>query len=408
MNTIVVVGGGAAGILAAYSAAQAGAKVILLEKMAFLGRKLSITGKGRCNITNVCDIKAMIENIPGNGKFLYSAFHAFSNQDMVQLLEENGVPTKVERGGRIFPVSDKAKDVVGALEKILRQAGVEIRTQQKVENLWFDNQELRGVITSNGKVEAHKVIIAAGGATYPGTGSSGDGAKLAKQAGHEIVPLRPALVPLESPESWLKDVQGLSLRNVTATVYEKGVKKGQEFGEMLFTHFGVSGPIILSLSRQIQDFSQAELKINLKPALTEEVLDKRLQRDLDKYSRKQLQNALVDLLPASLIDVMIDLAFLDPHQFAHQVTREERHRLLEQLRGLSLEISGTRPLAEGIVTAGGVSVKEIHPKTMESKVLPGLYFAGEVMDVDGYTGGYNLQAAFSSGYVAGRAAAEAE
>lgn len=410
MTKVAIIGGGAAGLLAGIAAAQNGAQVTIFEKMRLPGKKIMITGKGRCNITNACEIPEFIKNIPGNGRFLNSALHRFTNDDIVLLLESHGLQTKVERGGRIFPVSDKAKDVVDTLVKIFTEAGGKLQLDTKVIEILAKDGQVTGVKTISGVYPADAVILAAGGASYPGTGSDGGGAKLAAKLGHKIVPLRPSLVPLESDYPYVDDLQGLSLRNVQGTLTADGEKIGSEFGEMLFTHFGVSGPIILSLSnlaaKALDEGKEVELHIDLKPALSEEKLDARIQRDFTQYSKKQLSNGMKDLLPQRLIPVVCDMAYLDEEKFINQISREERHRLLAALKNFCVPITSTRPLAEAIVTAGGVSVKEINPKTMESKLIRGLHFAGEVMDVDGYTGGYNLQAAFSSGHAAGMAAAE--
>ena len=410
MTRVAIIGGGAAGLLAGIAAAQNGAQVTIFEKMRLPGKKIMITGKGRCNITNACEIPEFIKNIPGNGRFLNSALHRFTNDDIVLLLESHGLQTKVERGGRIFPVSDKAKDVVDTLVKIFTEAGGKLQLDTKVIEILAKDGQVTGVKTISGVYPADAVILAAGGASYPGTGSDGGGAKLAAKLGHKIVPLRPSLVPLESDYPYVDDLQGLSLRNVQGTLTADGEKIGSEFGEMLFTHFGVSGPIILSLSnlaaKALDEGMEVELHIDLKPALSEEKLDARIQRDFTQYSKKQLANGMKDLLPQRLIPVVCDMAYLDEEKFINQISREERHRLLAALKNFCVPITSTRPLAEAIVTAGGVSVKEINPKTMESKLIRGLHFAGEVMDVDGYTGGYNLQAAFSSGHAAGMAAAE--
>ena len=410
MTKVAIIGGGAAGLLAGIAAAQNGAQVTIFEKMRLPGKKIMITGKGRCNITNACEIPEFIKNIPGNGRFLNSALHRFTNDDIVLLLESHGLQTKVERGGRIFPVSDKAKDVVDTLVKIFTEAGGKLQLDTKVIEILAKDGQVTGVKTISGVYPADAVILAAGGASYPGTGSDGGGAKLAAKLGHKIVPLRPSLVPLESDYPYVDDLQGLSLRNVQGTLTADGEKIGSEFGEMLFTHFGVSGPIILSLSnlaaKALDEGKEVELHIDLKPALSEEKLDARIQRDFTQYSKKQLANGMKDLLPQRLIPVVCDMAYLDEEKFINQISREERHRLLAALKNFCVPITSTRPLAEAIVTAGGVSVKEINPKTMESKLIRGLHFAGEVMDVDGYTGGYNLQTAFSSGHAAGMAAAE--
>lgn len=409
MTKVAIIGGGASGLLAGITAAKYGAEVTIYEKMRQPGKKMLITGKGRCNITNACEIPDFIKNLPGNGRFLNSALHRFTNDDIVFLLESNGLPTKVERGGRIFPVSDKAKDVVDTLVKIFTENGGKLQTDTKVIDIISREGKVTGIKTINGVFPADCIILAAGGASYPGTGSDGGGAKLAAKLGHTIIPLKPSLVPLESDYPYVDDLQGLSLRNVQGTLTADGVKIGSEFGEMLFTHFGVSGPIILSLSnvaaQALSEGKEVELHLDLKPALSEEKLDARIQRDFTQYSRKQLANGLKDLLPQRLIPVVCDMAYLDEDKYINQISREERYRLLHTLKDFCVPITSTRPLAEAIVTAGGVSVKEINPKTMESKLISGLYFAGEVMDVDGYTGGYNLQAAFSSGHAAGEAVA---
>lgn len=412
MANVLVIGGGAAGLLAGIAAAQSGAQTVILEKMRRPGKKILITGKGRCNITNNCDLQEIIKNIPGNGRFLNSALRRFTNQDIVQLLEDNGLPTKVERGGRVFPVSDKAADVVDTLVKIYKNYGGRLLTDCKVKSITAEFGKITGAVTADGqKFAAGAVILAAGGSSYPGTGSDGSGVKLAKALGHTIVPLAPSLVPLESDSPYIGGLQGLSLRNIEGTVYADGKKIGSEFGEMLFTHFGVSGPIILSLSKCVAEAfargaQEVELAIDLKPALDKEKLDARLQRDFTQYSRKQMPNGMKDLLPQRLIAPVLDQAFIDEEKFVNQLSRAERRRLVDVLKAFTVSITGTRPIAEAIVTAGGVSLKEIDPKTMESKLIKGLFFAGEVMDIDGYTGGYNLQAAFSTGYAAGTFAAQ--
>lgn len=412
MANVLVIGGGAAGLLAGIAAAQNGAQTVILEKMRRPGKKILITGKGRCNITNNCDLQEIIKNIPGNGRFLNSALRRFTNQDIVQLLEDNGLPTKVERGGRVFPVSDKAADVVDTLVKIYKNYGGRLLTDCKVKSITAEFGKITGAVTADGqKFAADAVILAAGGSSYPGTGSDGSGVKLAKALGHTIVPLAPSLVPLESDSPYISGLQGLSLRNIEGTVYADGKKIGSEFGEMLFTHFGVSGPIILSLSKCVAEaFArgalEVELAVDLKPALDKDKLDARLQRDFTQYSRKQMPNGMKDLLPQRLIAPVLDQAFIDEEKFVNQLSRAERRRLVDVLKAFTVPITGTRPIAEAIVTAGGVSLKEIDPKTMESKLIKGLFFAGEVMDIDGYTGGYNLQAAFSTGYAAGTFAAQ--
>ena len=412
-KNIVVIGAGPAGMMAAIKAAETQqmqgeeVAVVLLEKMQKPGRKMMITGKGRCNITNAADVPEIIKNIHGNGRFLNSALRAFDNQQVIAFFEEQGVPVKVERGQRVFPVSDKAQDAVDALVRRLHDLGVQIETGMAVKDILVENQQVKAVRTvSDAVFPAAAAILAVGGASYPGTGSSGDGYAMAEKLGHAIVTVRPSLVPLETEEDWVKDVQGLSLRNVRAVLLADGKKIQEEFGEMMFTHFGVTGPIILSLSRKASEYLLAgtgllELELNLKPALTPETLEARLQRDFEKYQRKAIKNGMVDLLPHKLIEPVLDCAFLSADKPIHQITAEERHRLAETLQHLPLTITRTRPIAEAIVTAGGISVKEIEPRTMESKIIKGLYFAGEVVDVDAYTGGYNLQAAFSMGAAAG-------
>lgn len=406
MKQILVIGAGPAGMMAAIRAAENGAAVTLLEKMKRPGRKMMITGKGRCNITNAADVPEIIRNIHGNGAFLNSSMRAFDNQDVMEFFRQQGVPVKVERGNRVFPVSDKAQDVVDAMVHRLHELGVHIELEMPVADILLQEGRVAGVRTKSGAhYKADAVILAVGGASYPGTGSTGDGYEMARKLGHTVVPLRPSLVPLETEEEWVKDVQGLSLRNVRATLLAGGEKVQEMFGEMMFTHFGVTGPIILSMSRRaakcLAEGKFVELELNLKQALTPEKLDARIQRDFGQHIRKSLKNGLLDLLPHKLIEPVLDCAYLDPEKPVHQVTAEERHRLAETLQHLTLTITKTRPLAEAIVTAGGVSVREINPKTMESKLVPGLYFAGEVVDVDAYTGGYNLQAAFSMGNAAG-------
>lgn len=410
MAKVIIVGGGAGGLMAAVHAAELGAEVTVLEKNSRLGKKLLITGKGRCNVTNTAEINEFIANIPGNGRFLYSVFNKYFNWDVRSFFEENDVPLKEERGGRIFPVSDKALDIVLCFERVLRKYAVAVKFDENVVELMTEAGRITGVKTEKGNIyTADAVVLATGGAAYPGTGSNGDGAKLAAAVGHKIVPLEPALVPLVTEDEWVPELQGLSLRNAEVKKIVDGTVVKKDFGEMLFTHYGVSGPIILSLSRDVKkalkEGREVNISINLKPALTKEQLDKRIQRDFQKYSRKQIKNALFDLLPTKLIPVIIDLAFIDEDKFVNQISKEERERLTELLQNLVINITNTRSLGEAIVTAGGISTKEIDPKTMESKLIKHLYCIGEVIDVDGFTGGYNLQAAFSMGYAAGEAAA---
>lgn len=406
MKKIIVVGGGCAGMMAAIKAAEHGAQVTLFEKMPRVGRKLGITGKGRCNLTNTADVAEVVKNIPGNGKFLFSALKKFSPVDTVNFFESLGVKTKVERGGRVFPVSDDAKEVIDALLRRLAELGVDVRTNSPVTEIIAEDKKIRGVLVNGTICAADVVILATGGASYPATGSSGDGFKFARQLGHTVTEILPALVPLETEEDFVKDLQGLSLKNVRVKLLSDGKRVAEQFGEMLFTHFGVSGPIILTLSRQAARLLAynkfVELEINLKPALTPEQLDARILRDFDKFKRKAIKNALVELLPAKLIPIILDLSYLPEDKRVDEITATERRRLIEILRGLPLTITKTRPIEEAIVTAGGVSTKELDPRTMQSKIVDDLFIVGEVADVDGFTGGYNLQAAWSMGNAAGK------
>ena len=405
MRKIIVVGAGPAGMMAAIRAAEGGAQVTLFEKMPRVGRKLGITGKGRCNLTNTADIAEVVKNIPGNGKFLFSALEKFSPADTVNFFESLGVVTKVERGGRIFPASDDAMEVIDALTRRLTILGVDIRTSSPVAGIIAEHKKIRGVLVDGQIFDCDAVILATGGASYPTTGSTGDGFKFARRLGHTVTEILPALVPLETEEDFVRDLQGLSLRNVRAKLLADGKHVAELFGEMLFTHFGVSGPIILTLSRQAaQLLSQkkfVELEINLKPALTPKQLDARILRDFDKFKRKTIKNALGDLLPAKLIPPVLDLSYLPEDKRVDDITQAERRRLLEILHALPLTITGTRPIEEAIVTAGGISLKEIDPRTMQSKIIDGLFIVGEVADIDGFTGGFNLQAAWSMGNAAG-------
>lgn len=394
-------------MMAAAAAAECGGSVLLLEKMPRVGRKMMITGKGRCNVTSADEIPDIIKNIVGNGRFLNSSLRAFDNVDVMAFFERLGVPLKTERGNRVFPVSDRALDVVDAIVRHLHDQKVEIRTNAAVTELIIEDGRVCGVRLADGtQIEAAAVILATGGASYPATGSTGDGYALARAAGHTVTEIFPALVPLVTSDAWVKDVQGLSLRNVRATLYHAGRKEQDFFGEMLFTHFGVTGPIILQLSRRASELLAAgqeelELRLNLKPALTHEKLRERVERDFATYERKQLRNAMIDLLPKRLIDPVLNAADLSPERSAQQVSAKERERLVHTLQALALRVTGTRPIAEAIVTAGGVATREIDPRTMESKIVKHLYFVGELVDVDAYTGGYNLQAAFSMGHAAG-------
>ena len=405
-----MIGGGASGIMAAIRAAECGASVVLLEKMPKIGRKLAITGKGRCNLTNSADVEEIVKNLPGNGKFLYSALKKFSSADTVNFFENLGVKTKIERGGRIFPESDDANEVIDALLRRLMILGVDVHTNSPVTEILAENGQIRGVLVGKRTFFADSVILATGGASYPATGSTGDGFRFARRLGHVVTPLLPALVPLETEEDFVRDLQGLSLRNVRVKLSADGKIIAEQFGEMLFTHFGVSGPIILTLSRKAAQFLSkgcfVELEINLKPALTPEQLDARILRDFAKFKRKSAKNALIDLLPAKLIPIILDLSYLPENKRVDDITQPERRRIVENLRKLALIITKTRPIEEAIVTSGGISVKEIDPRTMQSKIVKNLFIVGEVADIDGFTGGFNLQAAWSMGNVAGIAAAQ--
>lgn len=406
MKRVVVIGGGAAGLMAAVIAGREGAKVTILEKMNYVGKKMGITGKGRCNITNACDMSDFIKNTPGNGKFLYGAYERFTNEDLLQLLHDAGLETKVERGGRVFPASDSALDVRNTFMKLMKHYGVDVHLEEPVKKLLIDDGVVTGVVTDKETYHADAVVIATGGKSYPATGSTGDGYILAAQVGHKITDIRPSLVPIVTEESWVKDLMGLSLRNVELSVVAKNKVQAKMFGEMMFTHFGVTGPIVLSLSHTVgklmrkKNIGTIGLDINLKPALSPEILDKRLQKDFDLYSKKQLINGMKDLLPSRLIPLIIELAGIDPQKPINQISKEERQQIGYMLQHMPLTVKGLRPVEEAIVTAGGISLKEFNPKTMESKLVKGLYGAGEVLDIDAFTGGYNLQAAFSTGYVA--------
>ena len=408
INRIAVIGGGAAGMMAAIVAARSGAQVTLIEKMGVCGKKLRITGKGRCNVTNDCTLEEFLANVPSNPRFLYSALNRLSTKDTQDFFEAEGVALKVERGRRVFPVSDKAEDIVRAMTNACREAGVKIE-YARAKALIIKDGECRGVATDRGELEAEAVIIATGGKSYPRTGSDGDGYALAKQAGHKITPLLPSLVPIVSDSRICPSLQGLSLKNVSLAIVHKDSGKPiyEDFGEMMFTHFGITGPMVLSASAHIPDISSGkyEAHINLKPALDEKTLDARILSDFSKYSNKDFANALGDLLPQKLIPVIISLSGIDPHKKVNSVTKEERRALCDCIRSLRISLCGFRSITEAIITKGGVSVSEVSPKTMESKLCPRLYFAGEVLDLDAYTGGYNLQIAFSTGTLAGESAA---
>ena len=402
---VIVVGAGAAGLMAAGTAAERGFDVLLIERNDKVARKVMITGKGRCNVTNNCNlINDLIANVPTNGRFLYGAFSKFMPSDTIDFFEDMGVPLKVERGDRVFPVSDKAVDIVDALNAYSQDAGVK-RIKGRVTELIIEDGKIKGVKTEEGdEYTADKVIIATGGKSYPLTGSTGDGYELAKQAGHTIVDLKPSLVPLNCHEGFCMDLQGLSLRNVEITVMDMDSYKEvyKDFGEMLFTHFGVSGPLILSASSHMKDIRERkyEIHIDLKPALSYEQLDKRIQRDFLENANKNFINALDALLPKKIVPIIVKLTGIKPSTKVNQVTKEMRAKLVNILKDLKVTVMSFRPIEEAIVTSGGVSTKEIDPKSMQSKLVDGLYFAGEVIDVDAYTGGFNLQIAFSTGMCA--------
>ena len=421
---VVIIGGGPAGMLAAISSAKNGNEVTILEKMNMLGKKLLITGKGRCNITSSIPIEDFIKNIPGNGMFMYSSFNNFNNTDIIKMLEEEGVKTKVERGNRVFPVSDKSQDVQKALIKVLNKLNVKVILNANVEEILVKQMEeekvaygVKAIIDGkNNTILADKIILATGGKSYPGTGSTGDGYKMAKKLEHTIIGVKPSLVPLTVRKSYdlelCREMQGLSLKNVRIQI--KDIQKNkiiyEDFGEMLFTHFGVSGPIILSGSSHLRRYKDIEellknekivLSIDLKPALAEEILDERILRDFEQEKNKEFKNSLDKLLPKKMIEPIIKLSGIVPNKKVNEITKKERKHLLQILKNLEIILDGFRPIDEAIITAGGISIKEINPKTMESKLIKNLYFAGEIIDVDAYTGGFNLQIAYSTGYTAG-------
>lgn len=411
---VIVIGGGPAGIIAAIKSKEENNDVTILEKNDILGKKILVTGKGRCNITNGAEISEFINNIPGNGKFLYSAFENFNNKDIIKLLKEEGLETKEERGNRIFPVTDNANDVRVSLSKKVRKLGIEVLTNTKVEKVIVKDGVAIGVeYNNNEKMYGDKIIISTGGASYPTTGSTGDGYEMAKEIGHTIKEIRPSLVPLETYEKrYCKEMQGLSLRNVEIKLIDTQKDKTiyKDFGEMMFTHFGVTGPVIISSSahlvrykniNQLMKDKKIKLNIDLKPALSIEKLDDRILRDFAEFKNKEFKNSLDKLLPQKMIPVIIELSKIEPDKKVNEITKEERLNLVKIIKNLEIYISGFRPINEAIVTAGGISTKEINPKTMESKIVKNLYFAGEVIDVDAYTGGFNLQIAYSTGYTAG-------
>lgn len=405
MSNVIVVGGGAAGMMAAIFAARNGQNVTLLEKNEKLGKKIFITGKGRCNITNAADIEDLFTAVTSNPKFLYSGFYSFTNQQVIDFFEELGVKTKIERGERVFPVSDHSSDVIAAFSRELKSLGVSVSLHTEVRELLCEQDKVCGVLLTNGKkMKADAVIVATGGISYPSTGSTGDGYRFAKETGHRVTELLPSLVPMEVRQWYAKELQGLSLRNIEIRITDGKKKLYEEFGEMLFTHYGVTGPVILSASSVVGKTlrkKELTLHIDLKPALSEEQLDKRILREFDANHNKQYKNSIDSLFPAKLKPVMIELSEIEPEKKVNEITKEERQRLVHLIKDFTMTLTGLRSYNEAIITKGGVSVKEIDPGTMESKKMKGLYFAGEVLDLDAVTGGYNLQIAWSTGYLAG-------
>ena len=405
MKKIAVIGGGAAGMIAACAAARAGNQVTVYEKNEKLGKKLYITGKGRCNVTNGADMETCMNQVVSNPRFLYSAFYMLDNQALMQLIEEGGCSLKEERGQRIFPVSDKSSDVIAALTRLMQRAGVSVRLKTEIKKICSDGEKVTGIRTARGEmIPADAVILATGGLSYPSTGSTGDGYRMAGELGHVKTALRPALVPLVCSEEWAKELQGLALKNIEIQVKDGKKVLYREFGEMLFTHFGVSGPVVLSASSRIAAALEKKpltMLIDLKPALTEEQLDARLLRDFGKEQNRQFKNSLSGLFPARLADTMVRLSGIDPQQQVNVISREQRRNLVQLTKNLPLTITGTRDYNEAIITQGGIRVKDVDPSTMESKLVPGLYFAGEVLDLDAMTGGFNLQIAWSTGWLAG-------
>lgn len=405
MSKVLIIGGGPAGMFAAYFAAKNNHEVTLLEQNEKLGKKLYITGKGRCNITNYSDMEVLFQNVCSNRKFLYSAFYSYTNEQVVEFFEEHGLPTKVERGNRVFPVSDRSSDVIATLSRALKEVGVKVCLHTKVKDIITKEDSVVGVVLTDGKrLMADSVVIATGGVSYPSTGATGDGYRFAKDLQHNIVPVTPSLVPFEVKEDWVMDLQGLSLKNVSLHISRNGKNLYQDFGEMLFTHFGISGPMVLSASASIKpEYFKEELTafIDLKPALDMEQLDRRILREFEETMNKQYKNALNKLLPSKMIPAVISISGIDPEKKVNEISKEERKNLVYLLKHLPLTITGLRGFKEAIITKGGVSVKDVNPSTMESKWIHNLYFCGEVLDLDAMTGGYNLQIAWSTGYLAG-------
>ena len=405
MKKIVVIGGGPAGMMAAISSAKMSHDVVLLEGNEKLGKKLYITGKGRCNVTNGRDISEFFDYIPGNPHFLYSALYTYTNNDVINFFEDLGVKLKVERGMRVFPQSDKSSDIIFALSKALREKDVDVKLNSKVISWHTENNTIKYVKLEDGrKIEGDHFILCTGGKSYPLTGSTGIGHELCEKIGHSIIELKPSLVPIELKEEWVKELQGLSLKNVELTIKEKNAKKPvyKEFGEMIFTHYGISGPLVLSGSRFIKDDKEFNAYIDLKPALDVVELDKRIQKDFQKNLNKDFKNSLDELLPKKLIPIIIKQSGIDENKKVHSITKEERNHLVSLLKGLKFNINGLRPLKEAIVTSGGISTREIDPSTMKSRVINNLSFAGEIIDVNAFTGGFNVQIALSTGFLAGK------
>ncbi len=406
MSKVIVVGAGAAGMMAAYFAAKNKNKVTLIEKNEKTGKKIYITGKGRCNITNACDVEDLFANVMSNKKFLYSAFYGFTNSDVIDFFENHGIKTKIERGNRVFPVSDHSSDVISALERALKEQNVDILLNTCVEKIECEDSQVTGVVLCGGrKIEADAVIVATGGMSYQATGSTGDGYRFAEESGHKVTECTPSLVPFNAQEEWVAKLQGLSLKNVLVTIYDGRKKLYEDFGEMLFTHFGVSGPLILSASAAIKQNTikkPLQMFIDLKPALSYEALDKRILREFDDAKNKQFKNSINKLLPSKMIPVIIGLSGIDPDKKVNEISKGEREGLVNLLKKLPVTLNGTRQWNEAIVTKGGISTKDINPSTMESKIIKNLYFAGEVLDLDALTGGYNLQIAWSTGALAGK------
>lgn len=404
MSNVIVIGGGAAGMMAAIGASMAGHKVSLYEKNEKLGKKIYITGKGRCNVTNACETEELFQKIVTNSKFMYSAIYTYDNNMVQAFFEENGCPLKIERGNRVFPVSDKSYDVINALEYKMKELGVDIYLNRPVSDIIVVDNQVKGVVIADKKIMSDSVIIATGGYSYPTTGSTGEGHTMAKKAGHKITKCVPALVPFNTKEEWVKELQGLSLRNVNVNILDNGKSIYEDFGELLFTHFGVSGPTVLSASSYVIDIirtRELELVIDLKPALTEQVLDERILRDFEENKNRKFSNSLDKLLPKSIIPVIIERSGIDADKKVNEIKKEERKNLVKLIKHFNLTLTGLRGFNEAIITHGGVEVKEVDPGTMESKLIKNLHFAGEILDVDAVTGGYNLQIAWSTGFLAG-------